>query len=83
VQEGQQTKQLFWCERKQSRENYPQLCISPVSYATTNSYEKTPQTYKQRRDFDSEIFLHPDDFFLDNFRGGDYEMLLALPAEKK
>ena len=33
-------------------------------------------------DFQSEIFLHPNDFFLDNFRGGDYEMLLALLAEK-
>jgi hypothetical protein len=50
--------------------------------ATTNSYAKTPQTYEQRRDFASEIFLHPDDFFLDNFGGGDYEMLLALPAKK-
>ena len=40
---------------------------------------KTPQAYEQMRDFRSEFFLHPDDFFLDNFKGGDYEMLLALP----
>jgi len=43
---------------------------------------KAPQTYTQMRSFESKIFLHQHDFFLDNLRGRDYEMLLAPLAEK-
>jgi hypothetical protein len=43
---------------------------------------KAPQTYKQMRSFERKIFLHQHDFFLDNSRGHDYEMLLAPLAEK-
>jgi len=35
------------------------------------------------RSFESKIFLQQHDFFLDNLRGRDYEMLLAALAGKK